>query len=100
MKQLSSSSSSSKIREQQLDKTALIPWYVKAKFLSGKGKGPDHTQSECSCYSFVCVCLAASIMSYSAISWTVARQAPLSMGFSRQEFWSGVPLSSKSNSIT
>ena len=24
-------------------------------------------------------------------SWTVARQAPLSMGFSRQEYWSGLP---------
>ena len=23
--------------------------------------------------------------------WTVAYQAPLSMGFSRQEYWSGVP---------
>ena len=23
--------------------------------------------------------------------WTVAFQAPLSMGFSRQEFWSGLP---------
>ena len=23
--------------------------------------------------------------------WTVAHQAPLSMGFSRQEYWSGVP---------
>ena len=27
----------------------------------------------------------------SVISWTVARQAPLSMGFSRQEYWSGLP---------
>ena len=26
--------------------------------------------------------------------WTVAHQAPLSMGFSRQEYWSGLPLSS------
>ena len=26
--------------------------------------------------------------------WTVARQAPLSMGFSRQEYWSGVPFPS------
>ena len=26
--------------------------------------------------------------------WTVARQAPLSMGFSRQECWSGLPLPS------
>ena len=25
--------------------------------------------------------------------WTVAHQAPLSMGFSRQEYWSGVPFS-------
>ena len=23
--------------------------------------------------------------------WTAARQAPLSMGFSRQEYWSGLP---------
>ena len=27
-----------------------------------------------------------------ATPWTVAHQAPLSMGFSRQECWSGVPL--------
>ena len=26
--------------------------------------------------------------------WTVARQAPLSMGFSRQEHWSGYPFPS------
>ena len=26
--------------------------------------------------------------------WTVARQAPLSMGLSRQEYWSGVPFPS------
>ena len=25
------------------------------------------------------------------ISWTVAHQAPLSMGFSQQEYWSGLP---------
>ena len=29
-----------------------------------------------------------------AIPWTVARQAPLSMGFSRQEYWSGLPFPS------
>ena len=28
------------------------------------------------------------------IPWTVAHQAPPSMGFSRQEYWSGVPLPS------
>ena len=26
--------------------------------------------------------------------WTVARQAPLSMGFSREEYWSGLPFPS------
>ena len=29
--------------------------------------------------------------------WTAAHKAPPSMGFSRQEYWSGVPLPSLSN---
>ena len=29
-----------------------------------------------------------------AIPWTVACQGPLSMGFSRQEYWSGLPFPS------
>ena len=29
-----------------------------------------------------------------AIPWTVARQSPLSMGFSRQEYWRGLPFPS------
>jgi len=32
-----------------------------------------------------------------ATSWTVAHQAPLSMGFSRQEYWSVLPLPSPGN---
>ena len=32
-----------------------------------------------------------SVVPDSAISWTVARQAPLSMGFPRHEYWSGLP---------
>ena len=28
------------------------------------------------------------------ISWTIAHHAPLSMGFSRQEYWSGLPCTS------
>ena len=31
--------------------------------------------------------------------WTVAHQAPPSMGFSRQEYWSGVPLPSPSQQL-
>ena len=38
------------------------------------------------------VCSIASVMSDSLHpTWIVARQAPLSMGFSRQEYWSGLP---------
>ena len=32
-----------------------------------------------------------------ATSWTVAHQAPPSMGFSRQEYWSGLPFPSPGN---
>ena len=39
-----------------------------------------------------------SVLSHSvqlfATLWTVAHQAPLSMGFSRQEYWSGLPFPS------
>ena len=37
---------------------------------------------------------AANLLSHvrlCATLWTVAHQAPLSMGFSRQEYWSGLP---------
>ena len=34
------------------------------------------------------------VMSDSAMTWTVAHQAPLSMGFPRQEYWSRLPLPS------
>ena len=34
-----------------------------------------------------------------ATPWTTAYQAPLSMGFSRQEYWSGVPLPSPYNML-
>ena len=34
------------------------------------------------------------VVSHSATPWTGAHQAPLSMGFSRQEYWSGLPFPS------
>ena len=34
-----------------------------------------------------------SLVQLCATLWTVALQAPLSMGFSRQEYWSGLPCS-------
>ena len=39
----------------------------------------------------LCVCQLLSLVWLFATPWTVAHQAPLSMGFSRQEYWSGLP---------
>ena len=39
----------------------------------------------------VCVHVCSSLVQLFAVSWTVILQAPLSMGFSRQEYWSGLP---------
>ena len=35
--------------------------------------------------------MSPSVLSNSVTPWTVARQAPLSLGFSRKEYWSGLP---------
>ena len=43
------------------------------------------------CWWWVCVCVNCSAVSDSATPWTVARQAPLSMEFSRQENWNRLP---------
>ena len=47
---------------------------------------------------YLCVVsVSRSVMSNSATPWTVVRQAPLSMEFSRQEYWSGLPFPSPGN---
>ena len=38
-----------------------------------------------------CVCVSHLVVSDSVTLWTVAHQDPLSMEFSRQENWSGLP---------
>ena len=45
----------------------------------------------------VCVCVCVCVLSHVqlfATPWTVACQIPLSMGFSRQEYWSELPFPS------
>ena len=42
----------------------------------------------------VCVCVSHSVVSDSVTPWTVTHQVPLSVEFSRQEYWSGLPFSS------
>ena len=41
------------------------------------------------CYMYFCV--SSSVVSNSATPWTIAHQTPLSTGFSRQEYWNGLP---------
>ena len=43
---------------------------------------------------YICVCSLAQLCLPLATPWTVAHQASPSMGFSRLEYWSGVPLPS------
>ena len=49
---------------------------------------PGHIRSllEAGCWCW----FSCSVVSDSGDSWTIAPQAPLSMGFSRQEYWSGL----------
>ena len=42
------------------------------------------------CY-YLCAVLACSVIQLFSTPWTVARQAPLSLEFFRQEYWSGLP---------
>ena len=48
---------------------------------------------------WLCVCMLScfSHVHHFVILWIVAHQAPLSMGFSRQEYWSGLPFPSPGN---
>ena len=38
--------------------------------------------------------VSCSVLADSATPWSVTHQAPLSIGFSRQAYWSGLPFSS------
>ena len=42
-------------------------------------------------FELVCVCYCFSHVQLFTTLWAAARQAPLSMGFSRQEYWSELP---------
>ena len=39
----------------------------------------------------MCMCAHSVLLDSFATPWTVAHQAPLSMEFSRREYWSGLP---------
>ena len=48
----------------------------------------------------VCVCVSHSVVSNSATLWTVACRAAQSTGFSRQEYWIGLPFPSQGIFLT
>ena len=66
------------------------------------GKGVERSQSDSKAktqkfFGFIhspncgCVCELLSCVQLFLTPWTVACQAPLSMGFFKQEYWSGLP---------
>ena len=61
-----------------------------------QGRLPSTGPSGKPCYCWISLVLCAVLSCFSHVwffvtPWTVAHQAPLSMGFSRQECWSGLP---------
>ena len=64
-------------------------------FLETIWQSPWTADCECNCglktLMHACMLSCFSGVRLFATLWTVARQAPLSMGFSRQEHWSGLP---------
>ena len=65
------------------------------KAKTASGDCDEYTEAEkfkafCCPHMYVYV-LRRSVVTNSATPWTVAHQDPLSMGFSWQEYWSGVP---------
>ena len=77
-------------------------WYVSAAEDGGLGVrmvscGVPHSPHFLSAYYVtgtvlvVCVLSCFSSVWLFATLWTIASQAPLSMGFPRQEYWSGLP---------
>ena len=61
---------------------------------------PPICKTLCVC---VCVCVYVcellSCVQLFATSWTIGHQAPLSMRFSRQGYWSGLPFCSPRNTV-
>ena len=71
-------------------------WLVNAIYIREKKKGRKEEmlryKSKKICTRSICVYVFShSVVSDSATPWTRAHQAPITMEFSRQEYWSGLP---------
>ena len=69
-----------------------LGWREKDSMSTKWGRGPTLgcTQQVLTMLLGIYSVLSHSVVSGSATPWTVALQAPLSMEFSRQEYWSGL----------
>ena len=66
---------------------------------TGQGSSPSSDFGSCSSRPYLDIgggggCLVTKLCRLFVSPWTVAHQAPLSMGFSRQEYWNGLPFPS------
>ena len=69
------------------------------RFFKGLNQSILKTSASIAQSIIVCVCVCVCVCALSCFSrvqlfmtlWTPAHQTPLSMGFSRQEYWSGLP---------
>ena len=79
---------------------------IKLPATAGSSKKQESSRKKEICFCFIycdkcfdCVAKVDKVKLLSRVQlfvtpWTVAYQAPLSMGFSRQEYWSGLPFPS------
>ena len=58
-----------------------------------EGKSSSSRNNSLGVYVCDCVLVAQSCLTFT-IPWTISHQAPLSIEFSRQEYWSGLPFPS------
>ena len=67
-------------------------WFPKKKHVNKKRERASLIKPTRTTVAYILVCACThSCFSHIRLFATVARQAPLSMGFSRQEYWSGLP---------
>ena len=101
-------------RPRLLDSDAVTGGLVRQKLLGSPHPAvlvpprPSSVRVPCGCRGkrvrvcvCACVCVCVCVLSHvrlCASPWTVARRAPLSVGFPRQEHWSGLPFPSPGES--
>ena len=71
-------------------------WMTVSRSIHAKTIFGKHLEC-CLCVTALCVKSLSCVLLFATL-WTVAHQAPLSTGFSKQEYWSGLPFPSPGES--